>query len=237
MKTVRLRTVLAIVAVLGIAGTVILSQHRLICSLGESQRSLAEKYQELFDANASLQSSDAAKRAELIRLRQQTSEILSLRSQLARARKQLATAAAGNQTPKTESANEFAGYVTTEQLRFVGFKTPGNALQSMRWAAVNGDYANWLASLAPQFQREELANTNSLKEFERGLAITGSSTGMQVLAAKTVGANRTELKVRLDTEDSVVILVYPMVAIGNEWRLGDDIHTYTEAWNTPTSAQ
>jgi len=224
------------IAALGIASAVIIRQHLRIGSLGESQRGLAAQYQKLSATNASLRSLDAASRDELIRLRKQSWEILSLRNQLTLARKQLAAKEAGNQSPKTDSSEEFAGYVTKEQLRYVGFGTPEDAFQSMRWATVNGDYTNWLAALAPECQAEELANPSSFDEFQRGSASAAGTVGLQVLAAKPVGSDRTELKVRLDTENSVAILVFPMVAVGSEWKLGDEIHSYTTAWDLPSSA-
>jgi hypothetical protein len=60
---------------------------------------------------------------------------------------------------------------------------------------------------------------------------------MQVLEKKPIGSDRVELKVRLDSENSVTVLIFPMVAVGNEWRLGDDIHSYAQAWDSPIGAQ
>ena len=62
-------------------------------------------------------------------------------------------------------------------------------------------------------------------------------TGMQVLATKPIGSDRVELKVRLDSENRVTVLIFPMVAIGNEWKLGNDIQSYTQAWDSPNGAQ
>jgi hypothetical protein len=94
-----------------------------------------------------------ARDAEILRLREETSGIPGLRNQLGQTRRQLATALAENQVSNaTESTNGLTGYLTREQLRFAGFGSPENTVQSMRWACVNGDYTNWLAGLAPQLQ-------------------------------------------------------------------------------------
>jgi hypothetical protein len=55
--------------------------------------------------------------------------------------------------------------------------------------------------------------------------------GMQVLGAKPVDSEHLELKVRLDTENSVAVLIFPMVAVGDGWRLGGEIRSYSETWN------
>jgi hypothetical protein len=171
---------------------------------------------------------------ELDQLQRQTLELLRLRSQLTQAREQpTATDAA---PPTTENTNQFATYVAKEQLKFAGFDTPENAFQSLNWAAQTGDYTNWLAALSPEAKQEELENSNSLQEFQ-SMSRGNRVTGMQVLAAKPVGNDRVELKVRLDTENTVSIFIYPMVVIGNEWKLGGDIDSYTQAWDNPNSTQ
>jgi hypothetical protein len=236
MNKVRFIAAPLVAVALGIASAVIIRQHTQIRRLKESQRGLAAQHQELSATNALLLSVDAARRSELIRLRQQSLEVLSLRNQLTLVRKQL-TAAAENQTSKADNSNELPGYVGSEQLRYVGFGTPQDAFQSMRWAAMTGDYTNWLASLAPALQEEELTNPKSFEEFQRGLASASKIVGMQVMGAKPVGSDRMELKVRLDTDNTVTILIFPMVAIGNEWRLGDEIDSYTEAWDVSSSTK
>ena len=232
MKVVRSGAFLVILAALGTASIVIIKQQLRICALKESRRSLAAQYQELSTTNASL---DATRTDELNGLRQQTLEVLRLRNQLAQAHRQLAAAEATNQTSRTEKPDEFAGYVTREQLSFAGFATPENAFQSFNWAEANGDYTNWLAALAPGLQEEELANPKSFEEFQH--RPMGTMTGMQVLATKPIGSDRVELKVRLDSANTVTVLIFPMVAIGNEWRLGGDIDSYTQAWDSPNRAQ
>jgi len=234
MKIVRSGAVLVILAALGTASIVIIKQQLRIRALTESRRSLAAQYQELSATNASLLSVDATRKDELTGLRQQTLEVLRLRNQLAQAHRQLA-AEARNQTSRAENPDEFAGYVTREQLSFAGFATPENAFQSFNWAEANGDYTNWLAALAPGLQEEELANPKSFEEFQH--RPMGTMTGMQVLATKPIGSDRVELKVRLDWENRVTVLIFPMVAIGNEWRLGGDIDSYTQAWDNPNGAQ
>lgn len=231
MKVVRSTPILVMVAALGISGLVIIKQQMRIGDLKESQRSLAARTQELAAANASLLSVGAVQKDELLGLR---SEVLRLRNQLAQPHQQPAGAEVKNQPPRAENPEGSAGYVTKEQLRFAGFNTPERAFQSLSWAAANGDYTNWLAALSPAAQQEELANSRSFEDFQHS---SGRSTGIQVLATKPIGSDRVELKVRLDTENSVSVLIFPMVAVGNEWRLGDEIHSYTQAWDNPGGSQ
>jgi hypothetical protein len=147
-----------------------------------------------------------------------------------RAWEQLAAARAANQALIAQSTNAFEGYVTREQLEFAGYDTPENSFQSLNWAAMSGDYTNWLAALAPAARQEELADTNNLERFRRS---NNGISGWQILASKPVGSDRVELEVEVDSQNSAAVFIYPMVAIGNEWKLGDDINPYTHAWDSP----
>lgn len=233
MKVIRAGAVLVIIAALGITGTITIKQHMRIRGLGKSQRRLAAQNQWLSVSNASLLSDEAAQSDELVRLRRQPPEVLKLRSQLTQAWQQLA--AATNQSARAESTNESAGYLSRDQLKFAGFDTPENGFQSLIWAGASGDYTNWLAALTPASQEEELADPRSLELFQRGA--NSGVTGWQVLASKPVGNDRVELKVRMETENSMFIFIYPMVAVGNEWKLGDELEPYTQAWDSPSGAQ
>lgn len=234
MKLIRSGAVLVIIAVLGITGTVVIIQQMRIRGLGNSLRSLAAQNRGLSATNASLLSVEEDQNEELIRLRQQPQEVLRLRSLLTRAWEQLAAARAANQALIAQSTNAFAGYVTREQLEFVGYDTPENSFQSLNWAAMSGDYTNWLAALAPAARQEELADTNNLERFRRS---NNGISGWQILASKPVGSDRVELEVEVDSQNSAAVFIYPMVAIGNEWKLGDDINPYTHAWDSPAVAQ
>jgi hypothetical protein len=220
--------------IVGIGGMVIIKQQTRIRNLKESRLSLAARTLELSATNALLLSVEAARKDELVGLREQTAEVLRLRNQLTQAHQQLAAAEANNQRPRTERPEESAGYVTKDQLRFSGFDTPEGAFQSLNWAAANGDYTNWLAALSPAARQEELTNSRSFEEFQHS---SGRTTGIEVLATKPIGSDRVELKVRLDTENTVSVLIFPMVAVGNQWRLGEDIHSYSQAWDNPGGAQ
>lgn len=232
MKVIRSGLVLVIIAALGIIGTVIIKQNRRIYSLRNSRRNLAARYQELSASNTSLVSIEADQNDALFRLQQQPPEVLRLRSQLTLAQQQLAAASASNQSSTTESTNEV---MTRDQLRFVGLDTPENAFQSLIWAAASGDYTNWLTTLTPAGRDDELADPSSLERFRLG-AKNAQNTRWQVLDSKPVGNDRVELKVRIETENAETIWIYPMVAVGNEWRLGDDLRPVSGTWHSPSSA-
>jgi hypothetical protein len=222
-----------VIAAVGIGVTVIANLHKRIRNLDKSRSHLAAQYHELAATNNSLLAIDAAQNDELNRLRHQNLEVLRLRNQLTQAHEQLAVATAANPTPRAEDPNGTEGYMAREQLKFVGFDTPENAFQSMYWAAANGDYTNWLASLSPDSQKEELADPGSSERF-RGSA--SRLTGIKVLASKSVGNDRVELKVQMESENASALFIYPMVLTGNQWRMGGDIHAYTRAWDTHPQA-
>jgi hypothetical protein len=236
MKIVRFSLALAILAAFVSVGVLCIKQRTQIRSIEASKRSLAIQHEELSAHYAALLAIDEARSAEIVRLRGESAETLRLRNQVAQLRRQQAAAATESPASKPETPNDLAGYITKEQLRFAGFGSPESALQSMRWASMNGDYTNWMATLAPRLQEEELANTNSIQEFQRASAADARIKGLQVLARKVLADGKIELEVRLDSENSVSLLVFPMVTIGNEWRLGDEIHAYTEAWDQDKSA-
>jgi hypothetical protein len=233
MKVIRSGIVLVISAALGITGIVVIKQYWRIESLKNSRHRLAVRYQDLSLSNTSLVSIEADQNDALFRLQQQPPEVLRLRSQLTLARQELAAASASNQSSTTESTNEV---MTSEQSRFVGFDTPENAFQSFKWASASGDYTNWLATLTSAGRNDELADPSSLERF-RAEAKNAQNTRWQILDLKPVGNDRVELKVRIETENAVTIWIYPMVAVGNEWRIGDeDIHPISGTWRSPSSA-
>jgi len=232
MKVIRSGIVLVISAALGITGIVVIKQRRRIESLKNSRHLLAVQYQDLSASNASLVSVEATQNDELFRLQQQPPEVLRLRSQLTLAQQQLAAASASSQSSTTESTNEV---MTTDRLRFVGLDTPENAFQSLTWAAASGDYTNWLTALTPAGRDDELADPSSLERFRLG-AKNAQNTRWQVLDSKPVGNDRVELKVRIETENAETIWIYPMVAVGNEWRLGDELRPDSGTWHSPSSA-
>lgn len=229
MTLVQSKLTLVLMVALVIIGTICVVERIEFNLVKQEHRILMGENRELSDNCDVLSTAVHARDAEILRLRSETSEILDLRNQLAQARAQVALAAKDQSANTAQEANDLTGYMTKEQLRFAGYGSPENALLSMEWARLNGDYTNWMAALAPQLQQEELANSHSLEMFQRDSAET--FRGMQVLATKSVGTDRMEMKVRLDTANSVAILIFPMLAVGTEWRLGDEIRAYTETWD------
>jgi hypothetical protein len=230
MQVFRPKTSAVVLVTVVITGTFFATQQTQLSRIRNAQRQLVAQHNELRANYAALLTTAEARDAEILRLRVETAGVPALRNQLAQARRQLATALAENQVSSAkETTNSMTGYLTSEQLRFAGFGSPENTVQSMRWACLNGDYTNWLATLAPQLQEEELANSQSLQMFQRDSS--RNLQGMQILGARTVGSGHTALKVRLDTENSVDILIFPMVAVGGGWRLGGEIRPYSEAWD------
>jgi hypothetical protein len=223
-------------AVVLLASALIIIQEARIRRLKVSQRHLAAKYGELSTNYVALLAVSDSRAADILTLSNENSVVRGLRIQLALSKesaKELAALSAENEAFKKQRADDLAGYLTTEQPAFAGFASPKSAFQTLRWAVANADYTNWIAALAPRFREEETANPKSLEDFQRSSERSAQFKGMQVLATKSIGSDKVELKVRLDMESTVAVLIFPMLAVGNEWRLGDEIRNYTQEWDQP----
>ena len=76
-----------------------------------------------------------------------------------------------------------------------------------------------------------MAEPHSLENFQRFVGTAGRIIGSQVMAKKALGDGRVEVKVRLDSESGVAVLVFPMVPVGDEWKLADEIKSYSKEWD------
>ena len=201
----------------------------------DKQRRISTDLQELSSKYATLLAVAEARNAENARLHRETAELLRLRNEVTQLKKRLA--ANSNNGETKEDIRDSAHYLKRDQISFVGFDSPENAVQSWRWALMKDDYTNFIAALAPQLQQEELAKPNSRSEFNASSFSNKHIEGMQVLSAKPLSSDRTEVKVRFDTENTAFTLILPMVLVGNEWKLGDEIQSYTKEWDGPANAQ
>ena len=234
MKVIRHNIMVAVLVGLGIVGTICIIQQSQINDLKETRRRLIGENLELSSNYAAQVAMNEARDAELASLRNEATDIPALRIQLAQAQNQARAATfENNAASQTESVT---AYLRREQLKFAGFNSPEDAFQSLQWARINRDYTNWFAALGPEFQNEELADPRSMEKFLEGAA-SYPFLGMQVLGQKAISHDKVELKVRLDAESGVVLFIYPMTATGNEWRLGDDIRSYSREWDLPSNAQ
>jgi hypothetical protein len=119
-------------------------------------------------------------------------------------------------------------YISKDQLAFVGYATPDAALESMTWAMMNGPMNRTLSALGPELLEHELSNAKGREQFEAGRkTLAPLFKGMQILARKTLGEDRVELKVKMDADplpeskaDMPPFMIQPMVKVGHEWKLG-----------------
>ncbi len=222
MNTIRPSLTLAVLLIAGAFGVI---QQIELSRLKEAHRELAAKHRKLSADYAALLPMIGHKDGEIARLSSEHSELLKNPFENVMAdQKKSAAVQTEDDASKKEPHDDLRGYLTADQLKFAGFDSPENTFQSWNWARAQSNYTNWLASLTPDRQEEELADPQSRKSFESERDPAARIKGMQVLARKPIGNGRVELKVRLDSESGVAVLVFPVVAVGNEWKLGDDIY-------------
>jgi hypothetical protein len=145
-------------------------------------------------------------------------------------------------TGAVHPAGNGAGHFTArEQLAFAGYATPEATLQSMVWAAINGDGDKLFACFSPEAQAAIGKEPNGRKNFDAGVkksAQAQSIKGMQVTARKVLADDKVELKFKLDFasppkngECDKGFAICPFVKIGGEWKLCVKTKNYTPDWD------
>jgi uncharacterized protein YchJ len=132
-------------------------------------------------------------------------------------------------------------YLDRKQLAFAGYATPEATLQSMFWAANNGDGDQLFACFSPEDQAAIGKEPNGRKNFDAGVkksAQAQSIKGLQVVARKVLADDQVELKFKLDFasppkngEHDKVFAICPFVKIGGEWKLRGKTKNYTPDWD------
>lgn len=226
MTTLQKTLVTATVAVLAGAGiyeTRQASQLRdQIQMLQQQQAPMAEQIQQL-----QRERDDATNRVvglqienEQLRSNPNETELLKLRAEVTRLRTIAATAKTPSQQAKPD------GYLTMDQLQFSGYSTPQAAFESMRWAAVTGNFNAYFDSLAPE-DRQQITRS----EFMVITNVQKTLSGLLVLAEKRLGG-RTELKVMEDGDSGSLITIWPFIQIGGEWKMHGNEISYYKGWET-----
>ena len=191
-------------------------------TLQQKQAPLAEQIQQLQRERDDATNRVAGLLVENSRLRSNSSEseLLKLRAEVTRLKTIQATAKPSSKQAKPE------GYLTMDQLRFSGYGTPQAAFESMRWAAVTGNYRVYVDSLAPE-DRQQIIRS----QFMVITNVQKTLSGLQVLAEKRLG-DRAELKVIEDGDSGSLIVVWPFEQIGGEWKMHGNETTYYKGWET-----
>jgi hypothetical protein len=132
-------------------------------------------------------------------------------------------------------------YLDRKQLAFAGYATPEATLQSMFWAANNGDSDQLFACFSPEDQAAIGKEPNGRKNFDAGVkksAQAQSIKGLQVMARKVLADDQVELKFKLDFasppkngERDKGFAICSFVKIGSEWKLCVKTKNYTPDWD------
>jgi hypothetical protein len=140
------------------------------------------------------------------------------------------------------AGNGAGQYLDRKQLAFAGYATPEATLQSMFWAANNGDGDQLFVCFSPEAQAAIGREPNGRKNFDDGVkknAQAQSIKGIQVVARKVLADDQVELKFKLDFasppkngERDKGFAICPLVKIGDEWKLCVKTKNYTPDWDS-----
>jgi len=118
----------------------------------QQQIALTEEIQQLQkDKNAAADQLSAVA-SELEKAKSASNELLRLRGEIALLRRESKPTPENNKPQSATEPNPPSTEFTRENWRFAGFETPENALQSSAWAIRQGNAAEFLATLTPEFR-------------------------------------------------------------------------------------
>ena len=126
-----------------------------------------------------------------------------------------------------QSPHAAGAYLVKNQFAYAGYATPEAALESMLWAYLNGDYDMVMSSVGPKDQADlKKQFGGNPKRFQSQMRRASTQfKGAQILARKTVSADKVELKFQIVTPGgsgghvATNCMIQPMVKISNEWKL------------------
>jgi hypothetical protein len=142
--------------------------------------------------------------------------------------------------PHAQPPHAAGAYILKKQFAFAGYATPEAALESMIWAFFNGDYDMAMSSVGPKDQADlKKQFGGNPKRFKSEMRRESAQIkGAQILARKTVSADKVELKFQIvapgDSGGRVTTncIIQPLVKIGNEWKLVMNENTqYKTNWD------
>ena len=129
--------------------------------------------------------------------------------------------------PHAQPPHAAGAYILKNQFAFAGYATPEAALESMLWAYLNGDYDMVMSSVGPKDQADlKKQFGGNPKRFKSQMRRESTQfKGAQILARKTVSADKVELKFQIVEPGgsggrvTTNCMIQPLVKIGNEWKL------------------
>jgi hypothetical protein len=130
-------------------------------------------------------------------------------------------------------------YMTQKQMTFAGYATPEAALQSIAWAAINGDGDKVFACFSPEMQADITKEPNGRARFNADIKRHAQQLkGMQIMARKMLADDKAELKIKLgitspakNGKPAPGFRIQSMVKVGDDWKLGGSTQDYTPDWD------
>lgn len=239
MNWINVKSIAAIASAVVLTGAgTYLVQHRQLEQLQRDHRIVLEEKQTLETelAAAVAASRLAAEQADIER--QNTSELLRLRSQVGQLREQLSAATRASEdtvrvsraAPPPEAPSPRVYRFSREQLAHGGYNTPEAALQTAAWAVIQGEENGILETLSPELMADQAA----IRVYRRNQRTIGPILqSVNMLAKKSV--SDTEVQIKVEYEVSMGGTTYQMYAVTpllkgpNGWKLGIT-RDYAQDW-------
>jgi hypothetical protein len=142
-------------------------------------------------------------------------------------------------TSVNSSGNSSGRHLTKKQMMFAGYATPEAALQSIAWAAINGDGDKVFACFSPEMQADITKEPNGRAKFNADIKRHAQQLkGMQIMARKMLADDKAELKIKLNLSSPAkngkpvpAFRIQSMVKVGDDWKLGGSTRDYTPDWD------
>ncbi|MGD0536446.1 MAG: sigma-70 family RNA polymerase sigma factor [Verrucomicrobiota bacterium] len=238
---------IASVVVAAAVGTPLVMQHHANAALRAENTALREEAAQSEKLRAENQRLAGQMEAEAARPLAEHEELMRLRGEVGVLRRQLAGMTQTKPAaPAAQPPGKTAGYLTKDQLAFVGFATPETAFESAVWAIMNGNYDVTRQSMSPDMLKEAEKDPN----FRAGLEAAPSNfgtliKGVQMMAKKTLADDQVELKVWMGGQYSGGpsapgagnFFIQPLVKIGNEWKMSGSSRGVSPDWEQSGQVQ
>jgi hypothetical protein len=236
--TVKTRIICTVSTILvaGVAFWLVI-QRRFISELSVENQSLRAEVEQLTAQNERLtnatvqargsQSLTEAELSELLRLRGEAGRLRKEHQELAKLREenqQLRAALPPGKGVRASNLAPEATYWPKDSWVFAGYATPESALQSLLWSASNGDMKSFLASTTGEAQKqlENDLKQKSEAELAGDLAKeTAKLTSCRLLDKEYLPDDVVRLTLRMDGDHTETNALF-LKKIGNEWKLGGD---------------
>jgi hypothetical protein len=136
-------------------------------------------------------------------------------------------------------------YLAKKQLAFAGCTMPEATLQSIAWAAINGECDKAFACFSPEMQADINNKPGGRRKFDADIRRNGQQIqGLQITARKMLADDKAELKIKLviipppvDNKPVSDYFVQPLVKIGVEWKLSGSTRKYTPDWDEGSQSE